>query len=187
VLSTGTAPPLILRHRLPELGESVGAIDNRYPGWDAPAAMRSMFCHYKPVMTSARWQLLERAADRCGAPRPLAVAHTTTSAPITVPGAEPGEMIFARVAGLEVTGAESIRTLLYRARERTVSFDGGPTWRVVPATSGDGLLLRLPRAADFPGRFGLAPNASRFEFVIDGVSARPLTVEFYSQPVDEGP
>ena len=181
-LSGPDAPTMILRRRGAVAG-SIGSIDERFPGWESPAAMRAMLCHYKAARTSARWQLLERAGSRCGSATPVGVVHATTDEWIRIPAPPPRSVLFARVAGLGVGGLETARNLLYRARDRTVAFPGRGAWRLVPATAGDGLILRAARGADFPRPFGLAPDSSTLSFHIAGLGPHPISVRFFAQLV----
>jgi hypothetical protein len=188
-LSGSDGPAAILRRSPAAFGGSAeGSIDDRYPGWESPAAMRAMLCHYRAAATGSGWQLLERTADRCGAARPIGVAHATTGQPIPIPPSPAGdEIVFARVEGIGVGGWESLRTVLYRARERTATLGGRGTWKLVPATAGDGLILRAPPAIDYHGPFRLAPNARTISLAVAGSAPRPVSVEFFAQPVDRVP
>jgi len=181
-LSGPDAPAMILRRRGAVSG-SIGSIDERFPGWESPAAMRAMLCHYRAIRTSARWQLLERAGSRCGPTTPIGVVRATTDEWIRIPPPPPRSVLFARVAGLGVTGLETARNLLYRARDRTVAFPGQGAWRLVPATTGDGLILRAARGADLPRPFGLAPDSSALRFQIAGRGSHPISVRFFAQTV----
>jgi hypothetical protein len=176
------APAAILRHRDAIAGVRETSIDDRLPGWESPAAARAMLCNYRPVRTTARWQLLERAENRCGAPRPIEAVRAASGDEISIPP-PPGrrDMVFARVEGLGIDGWEGVRTALYRARERTATL-AGRSWRVVPETAPDGLVMRIPPAVDFPRPFGLAPDSATISFGVDG-AARPLTIEFFAQRV----
>lgn len=177
-------PTTILRQ--PTRGENAAIVTDlsgRYPAWEAPAATLALLCHYRAALTTPRWQLLERS-DRCGAERALATVHTETGVPLPVPPAPgPGEVVFARVHGLGLTAPEAATALLYRAPRRSVSFDGGRDWTVTEATASDGLILRVPAAADFPRPFQLAPDPASFSFEIDGAGTRPLEVEFFAQRI----
>lgn len=184
-LAGGGAPEVILRHRFESVGGSgSGGIDDRFPGWESPAAMRAMLCNYRAVRTGPRWQLLEHAPDRCGEPRLIATAEGSTGEPIAVPRSPGGdELVFARVEGLGVTGAESIRTVLYRSRRRSVTLGRDGTWGMVAGTAGDGLIMRIPSAADFPPPFSVAPDADRLTLRIEGEDPRPVSVEFFAQRI----
>lgn len=188
-LSGGGGPAAILRQSpVAAAAAGSGSVDDRYPGWESPAAMRAMLCHYRAVMSDGRWQLLERVADRCGPARAFGVAYSATGRRMAVPPPpSPGEIVFARVSGIGVGGWEALRTALYRARERTATLGRRGSWRLVPATAGDGLILSAPRAVDYPGRFRLAPDVGSVAFQVAGAAPRPLKVEFFAQHVDREP
>lgn len=181
-LSMPGGPAMILRRRGAVAG-SLNSIDGRFPGWESPAAMRAMLCNYRPVRTTSRWQLLERTGSRCGAATPVKVVHATTDKWIHIPRPRPGHIIFARISGLGVDGWEAVRAGLYRARDRTAMLAGHGTWRLVPATVGDGLIVRAAWGADFPQPFGLASNSSAVSFHVASLARRSITVRFFAQVV----
>jgi hypothetical protein len=176
------APEMILRHRGTLAGTGEASIDDRFPGWESPAAMRAMLCHYRPLETTQRWQLLERSGDRCGAQWPIGVVRSMTDERIPVPSPPgPRDLVFARVDGVDVEGWERVRTLLYRARERTATLGAHGTWRLVPATAEDGLVLRAPRRVDYPAPFRIAPDSRTISLHIDAADRRSVTVHFFAQ------
>lgn len=177
VASDADGPDRILRQNLNALG--------RYPGFESPLAMVEMLCNFHDLRTTPAWQVLGRVPDRCGEPRPLGTAEGSYGAPIAVPLAPgPDDLVFARVEGVEVSGFERLMTLLYRSRERSISFDGGDDYVLMPETAADGLLLRAPPRIDFPAPFALAPNADEVTFLLDGGAAdAPITLEFFSMEV----
>lgn len=180
---SGTKRPLaILRQSTRSLGGYEATIDRRNTAWDPPAAMRAMLCHFRPVRTTERWQVLYPAADRCGAPELLKRVTARTGTPIGVPKPARGSIVFARVDGLGTEGLETLRTLLYRGRERWLTVNGRRSWRVVPATLGDGLILRADPQVDFPAPFALAPEARFLSLRLAGGSRR-IEVGFYAMPV----
>ncbi|HEX6603197.1 MAG TPA: hypothetical protein VF030_11210 [Solirubrobacterales bacterium] len=187
-LAGADAPEAILRHRPESVGGTGGGgIDDRFPGWESPAAMQAMLCNYRTVRTSSRWQLLERAPNRCGEPRSIGTVEASTNEPIVIPRAPGGDdLVFARVEGLSPTGAESIRTALYRSRERSVALGERGTWRLVAATAADGLILRAPVSADFAAPFSVAPNVDDLTLEIDGADRRPISIEFFAQRIGPG-
>lgn len=182
------APTMVLRHSGLAEGARGESVDNRYPGWESPAAMRAMLCNYRAVRTTPRWQLLERAGDRCGAPRPIGVAHAVTGETISTPAPPaPREIVFARIGGIGVEGWEAAESVLYRARERTATLGERGTWSLVPATAGDGLVLHAAPRVDYPAPFRLVPDSPTVSFDVDGAAPRPLTVRFFAQHVGEFP
>lgn len=185
-LSTPDGPARILRQNaklfVPNIPDS--SIDGRYAAWDPPAAHRAMLCHYDAVHTTERWQVLERVPNRCGDPHPIETVESQTGEEIEVPAApEKDEIVFARIHGAGVEGLESLRSTLYRARQRTVTLDGYAVWRLVPDTAGDGLVMRVPSSVDFPEPFQAPFDARTMSVQIQGATPRPLTIEFFSQRV----
>jgi hypothetical protein len=160
------------------------AIDGRFPGWDPPAQVLAMFCHYASLRDTARWEVLGAVADRCGAPRRVASIRARAGAPVPVPVPAADQVVFARIHGAEVAGAERLRTLLYRARGRTIVVDGRRVYRLVPGTAADGLLMAAAPGIDFPGPFALSPQARTI--AVTGVDG-PLHIDFYAMRVRSSP
>jgi hypothetical protein len=147
------APPLLIR----EIGQT---LDARNPAWESPAAMREMLCHYRAIESGPRWQLLERSPPRCGDERPLASIKVALWAPVPIPPApDASNLVFARIDGIAVGGLERLRTTFYRAAPRSVVLDGNRTFRLIPGTAANGLVLRVPRSADFPAPFAFDQGA----------------------------
>jgi hypothetical protein len=171
-------PEVILRQRLNALG--------RYPAYESPAAMIAMLCNFEAARTTSEWQVLERVPNRCGEPRPLGTETGTYGTPFALPDAPPGNIVYARVHGVDVSGLERVRTALLRSKGRQVSFDGEPRpfYTLIAATAADGLLLRAAPGTDFPAPFGLAPDGDTVTFLLNGGAAdHPIELELFSMPV----
>ena len=67
--------------------------------------------------------------------------------------------MFARIEGAGGEGIERLRTLAYKEALRTVALDALRT-RFQTATAPDGILLSVPRGADFPAPFALGLGAA---------------------------
>lgn len=180
----GAGPRTILRQSPGQEDLAPAGVDGRYPGWDSPAAKLALLCNYRAALTTPRWQLVEKTAPRCSPPSPLGSVEASSGQAIPVP-TEPGrdQIVFAKIHGLGLTAPESALSLLYRAPTRSVSFDPGGTWNLAADTAADGLILRAPRAVDFPRPFQLAPDPRRFSVAVNGAPSRPIEVEFFSQRV----
>ncbi|MGB2711327.1 MAG: hypothetical protein WBC33_07405 [Conexibacter sp.] len=102
--------------------------------------------------------MLAQSANRCGKERTF---HTTTAPsgqPVAVPQPDrSGTLLLVRVEGADPHGLERLTALLLRPSRRWVALDD-QRFRLVAATAADGLLLRVPRDADYPERYALAPN-----------------------------
>lgn len=176
-LSSPGGPQRILRENtlLVDAQHESPGLDGRAPAWDPPGAALAMLCNYAPLRTTARWQVLGRTAARCGVP---ALVATLTAAPgraVTIPAPRAGGLVVARLSGAGVGGLERLRALLYRARLRFVTVNGRQSFRLVPGTAGDGLLLDAAPGADFPAPFALSPGARTI--AVSG--AGPVTVRVY--------
>jgi hypothetical protein len=100
---------------------------------------------------------------------------------VDVPSPGPGEVVFARVHGVEVDGLERIRALLFRPSFRYAVLDGARVYRLVPGTAENGLLLRASgAAAGGGGPFAQVPQAETIE--LTGASG-PLRLDFFTMPV----
>jgi hypothetical protein len=184
-LSSPSGPERILRldpRRIEPGLYPTAALDNRYPAHDSPAARLAMLCHYRAIRTTPDWQVLRRVPNRCSTPDSLDSVRTSYGTEVRVPAPRGrGEVVFARVHGAAVSGLERLRAFAYRAPARAVRFDGNPksTYRLIPATAEDGLLMRTPPAADYPAPFSLGPRARTVTF-LKGGSRAALTVDFYA-------
>jgi hypothetical protein len=155
VASSPDGPAVIMR-------EETATADARNPAFESPAAIRAILCHFRPAGGPlGRWLMLERIAPRCGPERPLKTVRAKLGVAVPVPPApDRSSLVLVRIDGIQVSGLEKVRTALYRALRRDISFGDGRTNRLIPGTAADGLLLRVPKQADYPKPFGLdqAPN-----------------------------
>jgi hypothetical protein len=165
------------------LRETVNTIDGRNPAWESPAAQREMLCHFRVPTIIGRWALLDRVAPRCGAPRALATVRAKLGRPAAVPPApDAASVVFVRIDGIAVSGLERLRAALYRALPRTVFLDGGRFFRLVPGTAADGLVLRVPKRADFPAPFSLDQGTNTLT-VARGADHGDIRLRFYAMRI----
>ena len=161
------------------------AIDGRNPIWESPAAMLSLLCHFTEIEHSGEWQTLARAADRCGKPSTLAVIHSSLGHTITLPSPPEDAVMVAAIDGVQVAGWERLETLLTRAQPRyvTVNGRGDLTFRVPPGTAADGLILWVPKYADYAAPFNLNMDPHTLRVTIDGHSSGAITVRLSAIPI----
>jgi hypothetical protein len=125
-----------------------GTIDGRYADWDPPAAMLAMACHYVQSGVQGSWQLLTRTPERCGAEQALESVRTTVGQEVVVPPAGgPDRMVVARIRGLDTSFAYRLRAQLLKIPPITIVIDRTTSYRLVPGTAGDGLVLSAPQSA----------------------------------------
>lgn len=146
-------------------------IDNRYPGWDPPEQARVALCNFKLIEATERWQVLARVPDRCGPARPLGAVEAEPGETVEVPAPGPREVVWARIGGVEVGGLERLTSLLAHPRTRhAVLNDGKRSYRLLPATAEDGLLLRGSEGIGGKGAFAQIPQARTI--AVTGVSGK---------------
>jgi hypothetical protein len=182
-LASPRGPQRVLRENVPKVLPEypTSATDGRYPAWDPPAAAIAMLCHYVPLRTTGRWQVLGRSPNRCGRPHLLTSARTSYGETVRVPASSKGEAVFAKIHGAGVSGLERVESFFARAHARYATVNGSKTYRLVPGTAGDGLIMSVPKGADFPGRgFSLSPNARRLS--LTGTSGE-LTIDVFGMSV----
>lgn len=195
-LESPSAPQLILWENAPVVDGGFaaavnfpGAIDARVPAWESPEEMVQMLCHYRVAQWDERWAILRRSRDRCGHEHHLQTVVTGNAQGVKLPATGPGEALVVRVDGLSVSGIERLRTFLFRATNRNVVLNGS-IWNMVGETASDGLLMRVPPRADYPGPFSLNPGVDEVTFLkgpgfLTGVNGSTrLTLSFSALPVD---
>jgi hypothetical protein len=143
VVESPTGPDRILRQNVLvfDPASSTGDLDNRYPGWDPPAQARAILCNFVPLHTSARWQVLGRTSNRCGPPQLIRSVEAGSGTTVPVPQPGPSEVVFVRIYGAGVSGLERLSTFLLHARTRRMIVNGSQSYRLIPGTASDGLLL----------------------------------------------
>lgn len=144
-------------------------LDNRYLGWDPPAQARAVLCHFIPLHTTDRWQVLGRTANRCTQPRYIRSVNASSETAVRVPKAARGEFVFVRIYGAGVGGLERISTLLLHAQLRTLVVNHRRAYRLIPGTASDGLLLRATGSIAEGGPFSRIPQAK--SIAVTGTSA----------------
>jgi hypothetical protein len=193
-LESSSAPDRILWENAPAVDPTFvnvrpfpGTIDERVPAWDSPAEMVQMLCRYRVEGWDKRWAVLRHSPDRCGRERPLSSVVAADGESVHLPATRPDEALVVRVDGLGVSGLERLRALLFRAARRHAMFDRH-TWNVIPGTASDGLLLRVPRWADYPGPFALSSKTASVGFEAESASlafgSGKLTLKFSALPLD---
>jgi hypothetical protein len=158
------------------------AIDGRNPTWESPAAMLSLLCHFREIGRGGQWQALARIPDRCGKPRLLGTVHSDGADIVPVPAAPRGAVLIAQIHGLQIHNREPLETLFARAADRSLVINGAATFRVVPDTLTDGLILDVPRYADYAAPFNLNLAVSTIKALINQAPVA-ASVTFEAVPI----
>ena len=119
-------------------------IDNRYALFEEPAAQRALLERYRAVAVDSGWVLLRRDSNICPCQvRELGSMTAAAGQRVRPPDAPPGERVFVRV-GLDYSIAGRAANLLVDSgavRVKLSSAGTESTFRLVPGTASDGLLL----------------------------------------------
>jgi hypothetical protein len=164
-------------------------IDDRLPAFDEPLTERSILCRYQELYATKSWDVLGVGSERCGRPVRISAVRAAWGQDVAVPS-PPNDhtLIIARVEGVQVGLLERLDAALFKARERFVLING-VSYRLVPGTAEDGLVLRAPADIDFVSPFKVAPDATSIGVRLerDQPGGDPITYTFYAVPVREGP
>lgn len=185
-VASDSGPERILRAETPVTygGEPALAIDGRFPAWDPPAQALAELCHFEPLYTRGAYQVLGRVPDRCSEPVEVGSVEAGDGEAVEVPAPGPGQVVFARVHGVAVSGLEKIRTTLYRSRFRYATVDDGTSYRLVPDTAINGLMLRGDPEVTGTGTFAQAPQTETIAITGAGDDLR---YDFYAMDVETTP
>lgn len=193
-LESSSAPDRILWENAPAVDPTFasvrpypGTIDERVPAWDSPAEMVQMLCRYRVEDWDEGWAVLRHGADRCGPERSLRSLAVAPGERVPLPPTGRDEALLVRVDGLGVSGLERLRAFLFRGARRHALLDRH-SWNVMPGTAGDGLLLRIPAWADYPGHYALDVDTKTIGFEAEDASLafgrHDLTLHFSALPLD---
>jgi hypothetical protein len=135
------------------------SIDSRFPGWDPPAQARAVLCRFAVVRATERWQVLARRPNRCGPSRPIGSAEASPGEAVQVPAPGRDEVVWARIDGAEIGGLERLLALLAHPRTRHAIVNGDQSYRLIPGTATDGLMMRSSDGIGGKGAFAQIPQA----------------------------
>lgn len=135
------------------------SIDSRFPGWDPPEQARVTLCNFAVVRATERWQVLARRPNRCGPSRPVGSAEASPGEAVEVPAPGPSEVVWARIDGAEVGGLERLMSFVAHPRTRHAVVNGDRSYRLIPGTATDGLMLRSSDGIGGKGAFAQIPQA----------------------------
>jgi hypothetical protein len=91
-------------------------------------------------------------------------------------------VLIAQVHGLQIHNGERLKTLFARAAERSLVINNAVTFRAVPDTLTDGLVLDVPRFADYAAPFNFNLAVSTIEGEIDQAPVA-VSVTFEAVPI----
>ena len=181
-LRSDDGPELILRRLDP------AAIDGRLASFNPPEATVQLLCNYRPDLQRGEWLLLRKSSDRCGRPHAVGMVKSSFGGTVMVPPPPPDDLVTASIHGVGLGQVERVRAALFRARPRFITLvpaagsTTGGSFRLVPGTAQDGLIMSAPRDADYPAPFTIAPDTRAFIITSPGLEGS-IEVEFDAIPI----
>ena len=152
-------------------------IEGRLPAWDPPEQALATVCNYVSLRVVPSWQVLKRVPNRCGPIEPISERPGSAGEEISIPQPGHDEIILLKLEGAEITGLERLKSLLWKPPVFTAVLNSGlVTYRLVPGTTGDGLVVARSPELDGTGGFEELPQLEHLK--IEGVD-RPLHFNFY--------
>ena len=136
-LRSTRAPERILRERVP-------TVDGEAPQLEAPRTYLVTLCYYREGRAAGRWQVLERAANRCGRARRLGSERVSRGQSVRVPAGRPGDIVYARFH-LQRPFLRRIADALFKPTTTPRIELDGSSYRFRPTTAGDPQVLQAKR------------------------------------------
>ncbi len=160
------------------------ALDGRNYWFEAPAATLERLCRYREIAANARWQVLADTGLACGAPRAIGTVTAARGETISVPAApSANDIVIVRVRGLDDGIAGKLRSVVWKGPQWEVTLDGAG-YRLVAATTGDGLVMSVPAAAQGSAPFAFGSPIQTIAIRESGSSGGGhLTYEFDAVPL----
>lgn len=173
------APGLILRSLAP-LG-----LDGRNPDFESPGYVTTLLCYYQERSASSGWQVVARRANRCGTPRSLGHREVRKGRTIEVPQGEADEIVFAQLR-FHPSVADQLQSRVFKPLDFPEVVLEGRRHRLVAATAGNPLLLRVPETLGFTPPFGgPATHAPVGRLQVE--DARAVDLEFFAMRLSPVP
>jgi hypothetical protein len=162
----------VLRQRTP-------VVDAKLPAFEAPATYLALVCHYRELAADGSWEVLGRVPYRCGPERRVGTQVVRAGDVVTVPKAAPDELLYARIRIARPLGAR-LRSFVYKPTSVPTIELGGADYRLLPATAGNPLLLRLPARAGVSPLYG---GYASSDFLAVRHVPSPFTIDFFTRAV----
>jgi len=139
-LAGDEAPRYVLRENV--------ALDARNVRFESPRYVLELICRYREVLTTSRWQLLERGANRCGAPEPAGAGRLRFGQPVETPPSNGGLMV-ASFEDFDMPLEDRVRRTLLKRRTQWIRLGPGLMNRFVPGHAANPHVMVIPPCFDW--------------------------------------
>jgi hypothetical protein len=162
--------------------------DRRATAFEAPRALRALFCNYELQSRSFQLQMWTRTGDRCMTPpRPAGTVQAAWGERVPIPApSTPDSFVYVEIDGAQVKGLEKLRAIAFKSFIRVAVLDGNRRKRVIPAVAAEGAVVRTGRGIELRRPFQLSAGANEMTLLKRGGSVppgKPLTFRFFDQRV----
>jgi hypothetical protein len=164
-------PERILRH------DDRAYLNGKHPLFIAPESQLVVVCRYRQLRASGRWEVMGRAADRCGRTAALGSVEARPGQSVSVPAPpNSNDLVFARIQA-EPTLGQRLASIFLKPFRFPQIVVGSQRYRLVADVAREPLILRLPNSAGIGPAFGGAVDYRRLS--LENV-ASPFRVDFFA-------
>lgn len=135
------------------LRSAVGSIDGRNPLWDSPRYVLTELCRYRPELSDARWLLLAKAGDRCGAATAMPARPVGRGVAVAVPQAAAGQLLVMSFEPAAPNPLVRAGRLLDKSFSPLRVSCGDSRFRLPRGLAAGPLVVRMPAAAGWPAGY----------------------------------
>lgn len=169
-LRSSLGPEVILR-------QTPRSVDYRNPFFEPPRANVEILCRYAELGNNGVWQVLERTADRCGAPQLLGRVVADAGCAVKVPQVtDENALLLVKIKPSGESLLHLARTQLYRSIATYIDLGANGVHRLVLDTAEGGLLLKVPPAWGYSPPFIPAPPPEEISIlsgeIVEGIPTR---------------
>lgn len=170
LLGSARAPQFVLRQRF-------AVIQQRYAPAESPSYVTDLFCNYRVVDTSDRWDLLERSANRCGKSITITTQRVNPGEVVEIPRRPGAATLFS--VDFDDSLRNRVASMILKPFSNPHIEINDQRFRMLPATSSSPALIYPGDAADWDEGTGLVADAQTL--TVD----TPADITFYAVPVEQ--
>jgi len=135
------------------LRSAVGSIDGRNPLWDSPRYVLTELCRYRPQLSDARWLLLAKAGDRCGAATAMPSRAVGRGVAVAVPPVAAGQLLVMSFEPAAPNPLVRLGRLVDKSFSPLRVGCGQSRFRLPRALAAGPLVVRMPVVAGWPAGY----------------------------------
>jgi hypothetical protein len=135
------------------LRSAVGSIDGRNPLWDSPRYVLTELCRYRPRLSDARWLLLAKAGNRCGATAAMPAHPAGRGVVVPVPEVGAGRLLVMSFEPARPNPLVQLGRVADKSFSPLLVSCGKSQFRLPRALAAGPLVVRVPALAGWPAGY----------------------------------